>query len=149
LERRAMRNELRLVAERLQATLHEIRAEVVEQHEAAEQKERDDQDRRNKSNEDVRENQLSPYPPQQPALGDQEQPEDEIAGPGRNREPRGGVDNVECGRQRSGNTADADKQHTNRDADNNEPARQRVQQQMAQSRLTIGAGWKQRHLRPL
>ncbi len=58
----------RTVAERSKLVLHQIRAEVREQQQSAEQEERDDQDRRNEADEDVRDDQLAADAPQQPLL---------------------------------------------------------------------------------
>ena len=87
LERRALREEARLIGERAQPALHQVRAEVVEQQEAAEQEERDEQQRRHEADEDVGEDQLAPDAPQQAPLREHDQPGGEV---GERRPPRRG-----------------------------------------------------------
>ena len=59
---------LRLLCQRLEPCLEQVRAEVREQQQPAQQEEGDDQDGRDEADEDVRNDEFSPDPPQQTPL---------------------------------------------------------------------------------
>ena len=79
---RRLGQELRLVGQRSQARLHEIRADVEEQQQTRQQEERDDEQHRDDADEHVREDELPTHAPEQPAP----RPEREARQPVRARE---------------------------------------------------------------
>ena len=96
LERGALREEPRLVGERPQPALHEVRAEVVEQQKPAQQEEGDDQQRRNEADEDVGQDQLAAHAPEQTAFRDDRAAERRSsAAPIGERDAGRGVDDAE------------------------------------------------------
>ena len=68
LDRGRLGEEARLVDERVDARLHQVRADVEEQQQPAQQKEHDDQQDRDEADEDVRERQLAPDTPEKTVL---------------------------------------------------------------------------------
>ena len=141
LERRAAGDEARLVAQRADAALHQVRAEVVEQQEPAEQEEHDDQDGGNEADENVRQDELPPDAPQQTPFRSDEQPDDEVDGADRKRRHR--VRHREKHRERRDRPDDENHQ-PDRDADDDQAPRQRVPQRVDQPRLLIECGREER-----
>ena len=152
LERRALREEARLVAERAQPALHQVRAEVVEQQEPAQQRERDQQQRRHEADEDVGEDQLAPHAPQQAPLREHDQPSGEIGQPDRGDQARHRIDDADeasgrCPRRRR--AADQEHRDLDREADDDRAAGQRVEQRAADARAPIDGARRQRRQRTL
>ena len=129
LERRPLRQEAGLIGQAAQMTLHEVRAEVVEQEESAQQEEDDDQRGREEADEDV-EHQLAAHPPEQVALPQDDQPEHDVHGADRERETGGGVDDAE--KRRHGAERESDRVHREpqHDADDDHAAGQRAEQRV-------------------
>ncbi len=69
LDGRRLREESRLIHERRDAALHQVRAHVEEEEQAAEEEEGDDEQRRHEADEDVGERELAADAPEQAALG--------------------------------------------------------------------------------
>jgi hypothetical protein len=136
-ERRVLRDEFGAIAQRLQPRLHEIRAEIQKQQEAAQQREGGEKERREESDEDVRDQQLPADAPQQTPFGEQDELDEEVADADRRRQPRHAIDDAE--ERRLGAEQDAGRQHgeLERDADHNHASRQRVEQRASHARATI------------
>ena len=126
-ERGALRDETRAIGQRVEAALHEVRAEVVEQQEPAQQEERHDEQRRHEADEDVRQNHLAAHAPQQPPLREHDEPEREVRGARRDREAGDGVDDAQKRRHAAGDRADEPHDELDRGADDDRAAGQRVE----------------------
>ena len=95
LSRRARGEKAGLILEPAQLRLHEIRTEVVEQQQPAQYEERADENGRHEADEDVGEDQFAPHAPQQAALGEHEQTEEEKREACGDRETRNGIDHAQ------------------------------------------------------
>ena len=94
-ERRGLGDESRLIDERIDLAARHVGADVEEQQQPAQQKERDNQQRRHEADEDVGQGQLAPHPPQQLLLGVDEEAVAEDQRAGHQRDVAGGVDQLE------------------------------------------------------
>lgn len=128
LERRALREEPRLIAQRAQTALHEIRSEVVEQEIPAQQEEGHDQQRRDEADEDVGKDQLASHPPQETPLREHGEPEEKVGRTRRDRQARDGVDDTKEHRHRPADAAGQGNPGLDRKAGDDRPTRQRMEQ---------------------
>jgi hypothetical protein len=94
-ERARLRGEPRLIDERPHARLQQVRADVEEQQETRDEKERDDQQPGHEPDEDVGQDQFAADAPQQSALRPHHALGNEVAGDEDEREAPDGIDDVE------------------------------------------------------
>jgi hypothetical protein len=134
-----VRQRPRLAAEGAQPAPDEIGAEVGEQQKSAEQEEGHDQNGRDEADEDIRQDQLSAHPPQQPPLHDDEEPHEEVPGADRDRNPGDGIDDrVERRQRTSCDRSDEEQQQPDREAHDHEASGERMQEDVAQPALRVG-----------
>ena len=147
LDGRAFGDQSPLILDGLQPALHEVRTEVVEQQQPAQEEKHHDEDRRDKAHEDVREDQLASDTPQQPPLGQHEQQKDEVQCAGGDRESSDGVDDAQKRRDGTGcHVEDADQQ-LDRETDDNRAARQRPEECLCHPLLSTREGRGQQRVR--
>jgi hypothetical protein len=96
-QRGRLRDEARLIDQRIELTLRHVRADVEEQQQAADEKEGDDQEGGDEADEDIRQRQLAANPPQHALLSVDEDPVAEDERAGHQRDVAGGVDQLEQG----------------------------------------------------
>jgi hypothetical protein len=108
--RRRARHQLHGVEQPVVAVLEQVGAEVLEQHEPADDEEDADQERRYDADENVGEDQLLPDAPKQALAGGAREPQDEDQQRAEQDNRRDGVENGENGRKRGEGARDREHQ---------------------------------------
>jgi hypothetical protein len=131
LDGRSLRLETRFVGDVADRVSHQVRPHVEEQQQAREHEERDNEEHGDDADEDVREDQLLPDAPEQPALRADDQVVEEVAGPDDHRQAGQFVEHADCGSTGAGDQARQEREHLDDQAAHEEPARQRTEKCLA------------------
>ena len=139
LDRGGLRHDAHFVHEIVVAVLEQIGRDVHEHHDAAEEEEDEDQPGRDDAHEDVRDDQLAPDAPQQPAVREPEQPYGEDRQRQEDPERRHRGEEIrELGKRDE--AADEREQQPDGRGCEEEPAGKRAKEKRTRARLRLGCG---------